>query len=349
MNKRLCLPGSAMPDSEGLGRFDILLAMKREHEGDCLFDRKSGDNTQWREGAEKTVVNPQAEWNIVLLGEEGSQYYITPETLEPRGHTPKIKKRDKSQPLSKYVDLARAGAGREASTDRGPLLETTSVPCCQLRKEEVVALRLWTGPMYKRYARFLDCLREAPAPQGQSARYDVTVLALSSGIVKLAGRAERCSEPLAGQTVIYRGLRSLHLDSQVVAVMSKAGVPPFRTGTQPSALAFSHSYEVARENAIGGVVLKYDMTSAHSGAAMTGIGSSPSRGADITWLSQFPDQMEILFPPFSRLTIVDGPQSPPQAAAPSGGTEPPEWGVVVVACCRCATLEELFGPAGILQ
>jgi hypothetical protein len=95
-------------------------------------------------------------------------------------------------------------------------------------------------------------------------------------------------------------------------------VPPFRTGTQPSALAFSHSYEVARENAIGGVVLKYDMTSAHSGAAMTGIVSSPSRGADITWLSQFPDQMEILFPPFSRLTIVDGPQSPPPSRRPLG-------------------------------
>ena len=109
--------------------------MMLEHNSDSPFLRASGEVPYDAEKAGCEVMNPKAEWSITVSGKVCSMK-----------DTPTIKKRKISQPLDQYIDLARA-----------------NFPDLHLCEAEITALRLWTGPMYKRYT----FLQSPPIPLRQ--------------------------------------------------------------------------------------------------------------------------------------------------------------------------------------
>ena len=265
--------------------------MMLEHCFDRPFLRASGEvpNEVGKAGYE--VVSPKAEWSITVSGKACST-----------NDTPTIKKREMTQPLHQYIEHARC-----------------NFPDLRLCEAEITALRLWTGPMYKRYTFLLRshcgnlCL-----PCNVPVLYVTTVCAFNSGIVKLSRR-----QATRTPNVIYRGLR---LDAPASESAPCAGID----GVEPSPLAFSTDRAVAEGYArgSGGLLLELDLDDTKEGRS-----GELAPGADISWLSQFPHEREVLFPALSLLQSVGEPRR-----LKSGGWA---WSVRVVACVESRTLEEL--------
>ena len=99
---------------------------------------------------------------------------------------------------------------------------------------------------------------------------------------------------------------------------------------EPSPLAFSTGRAVAEGYArgSGGLLLEFDLDATKEGRS-----GELAPGADISWLSQFPHEREVLFPALSLLQSVGEPRR-----LKSGGWA---WSVRVVACVESRTLEEL--------
>ena len=280
----------------GPGGGDVVEAMRREHAGDVLFWRATGEPAERFDAAQpNSFVSPQAEWNVVVQGGRAGQ--AVEETLPgcPPGHTPVIRGRETSgMGLCDYLERARS-------------------ECQGLLTEEVVALRLWTGPMYSRYALLLRslcvCGTRPASPRPGQARYAATLLALNSAIIKLARR------PAARHDVVYRGLR-----------LDPPGVPgePL-DGVEPRLLAFSSDLGVAEEYACRGGRKGFLLV------CRTGEAGWPACGADVSWVSQFPDQREVLLPALSHVRSV---------GAPWRG-EAGLWALEVTVEAEGKTLEEL--------
>ena len=261
--------------------------MMLEHYLDSPFLRVSGEVLKVLGKAGYEVVNPKAEWSITVSGKACST-----------NDTPTIKKREISQPLHQYIDYAR---------NKFP----------DLHLSEITALRLWTGPMYKRYTFLLRshcgnlCL-----PCHVPVLYVTTVHAFNSGIVKLSRR-----QATRTPNIIYRGLR---LNS--LASAPRTGID----GVEPSPLAFSTDRAVAEGYArgSGGLLLEFDLDATKEGRS-----GELAPGADISWLSQFPHEREVLFPALSLL------QSAGEARRLKSGVL--AWRVRVVSCVESRTLEEL--------
>ena len=270
-------------------REDIVRAMMLEHNHDKPFLRNSGELSGNKKGAGYEVVDPNAEWSITVSGKACS-----------RNVTPTIKKREISQPLQQYIDYARR-----------------NFPDLHLCEAEIVALRLWTGPMYKRYTFLLRahcgnlCL-----PCHVPFLYVTTIHAFNSGIVKLSRR-----QATRTPNFIYRGLRFNFLASAPRARID---------GVEPSPLAFSTDRAVAEGYArgSGGLLLEFDLDATKEGRS-----GELAPGADISWLSQFPHEREVLFPALSLL------QSAGEARRLKSGVL--AWRVRVVSCVESRTLEEL--------
>ena len=265
--------------------------MMLEHYRDSPFLRASGEVLDVLGKAGYEVVNPKAEWSIIVSGKACST-----------NDTPTIKKREMLQPLQQYIEHARC-----------------AFPDLHLCEAEITALRLWTGPMYKRYTFLLRsycgnlCL-----PCHVPVRYVTTVHAFNSGIVKLSRR-----QVMRTSNVIYRGLR---LDAPASESAPCAGID----GVEPSPLAFSTDRAVAEGYArgSGGLLLEFDLDATKEGRS-----GELAPGADISWLSQFPHEREVLFPALSLLQSVGEPRR-----LQSGGWA---WRVRVVACIESRTLEEM--------
>ena len=281
--------------------------MKQEHQKDAHFLRASGKISKCGEPASLAehnhleVVDPLSEWNVVIGGKEN---------LALECDTPDILRRDSSVTLEEYV----AKAGSEYA-DVG------------LIEAELVALRLWTGPMYRRYNYLLrefrsNRIREdmpvLPLSECPPFEYINTIHALNSGIIKLSRR-----QP--AETILYRGLRSTSESKE-----SSTAAFLFKSGVMECPIAFSTLRAEAERYACNGLLLKFDV--ARTGDLEAGKWAI-ARGAPIGWLSQFHHEKEILFPLLSRLERIRE-----VCTLDSGGSE---WEVRIVACNECRTLEEM--------
>ena len=271
--------------------------MMCEHKQDGIFIRFSGaiydqGGTNSTQVETVNLVNPQSEWNLVMRGEAT---YIIEENLTLTNHVPIIKNRDTSTNLQKLINRAR----RE---------------CPDLVKAEIIALRLWTGPMHKRYVSLLRSIFDS----GPNSPYVTTIHAFNSGIVKLS----RHQKPTA---VLYRGFQ-----------LSSAGLPAHIDGVEVCVLATSKNRDVAEEFSRGGLVLRLEPACSRCAAA----GRESTGGADVSWLSQFPEQEEVLFPALSRLEGIGAPRP-----RESGGWE---WAVRIVPSKSSKTLED-FGRPGFVS
>lgn len=144
------------------------------------------------------------------------------------------------------------------------------------------------GPMYHIYN---NILRNALAGGAEVANlYPTTIGLIVSGILKLCRVAKM---PEGG--AVYRGLSGLALPPEFFERDQQG----FSGGVEPSFMSTTTSDEVARE--YSGVHQKREAT------IFCLLLGKTSLGADVSWLSQFAGEKEMLFPPRTHLQIVGEP------------------------------------------
>ena len=195
----------------------------------------------------------------------------------------------------------------------GSQLKATSVE--PLVDAEVIAARLYTGPLHLKYNAVLKGLTRVhvSSPAEPSARQDeeqlhyfeslccgntyaTTIHALNSSLIKLAklGTAQR----------VYRGVSSAVLPEWLwQAASGEDGGPagkPMRGGIEFGFLSATTEPELA---------LKYASDLPGTGQDGTRLvlelqTGMLSRAADLTWLSQYPFEREVAFPPYTGHELV---------------------------------------------
>ena len=182
-----------------------------------------------------------------------------------------------------------------------------------LTQGEVIALRLFTGPMSAKYNKVLreTTLREsaAQADAGLEAQvavegttdlevntYSTTIGLIISGILKLGRIATAPRRNSQGTALAYRGLDGLDLPP----ALSTPDEQGFCGGVETAFLSLSDDEAVA---------------DAYSGVAQGKVAtifelelSKGSLGAEVAWLSQFPKDQERLLPPWTHLQVVGPPK-----------------------------------------
>ena len=165
----------------------------------------------------------------------------------------------------------------------------------KLSMQEFQAARLYTGPMYMKYNAVLRGLGEQGLPKIKKkvlfedmkrlcgdSRYVTTLHCISSAIVKLSR--------LAKPKTVYRGLAGRVLPSEFWLGQGHGGVEfAFMSTTADREVAMTYAKAKEREAASCVMEVKMGMI---------------DRGADLSWLSQYPDEKEITFPPYTGLEVL---------------------------------------------
>ena len=162
----------------------------------------------------------------------------------------------------------------------------------KLSMEEFHAARLYTGPMFMKYNAVLRGLpSRLLSPKmwthmkklcGDST-YATTLHCINSAIVKLS----RLAKP---QTV-YRGLSGRVLPSEFWRGQGHGGVEfAFMSTTADRSVAMQ--YAKVESQTVASCVMEVQM-------------GMIDRGADLSWLSQYPHEREITFPPYTGLEVVN--------------------------------------------
>jgi hypothetical protein len=169
----------------------ILQGMQAEH---CL---RGNSRTEFTTSNYNVTTTPATEWEFVVEPRDGVAY----------PHTPK----DKAQ-WPKDVDW-KGKCGRETE-DVEVVMQRKQVTLGGLLKMEVIALRLYTGPMFALYnavlrgfpERDVACLKDT---EGKENRYETTIFAIASGITKLSKISD-----IPKDRRLYRGLGGMILPRQ---------------------------------------------------------------------------------------------------------------------------------------
>ena len=156
------------------------------------------------------------------------------------------------------------------------LLQHPDAVTARLKEYHVLALRLYTTTSYSQVNNPLRG-RERPHPFAATTHF------ISEGIKKL--RAVAAERPDAHtEMTFWRGMRNLQVSMEFMA----------QGGTEFACLSTSASPEIARKFADSECPLVFKFTTPNF----------MSRGADIAWLSVFPDEKETLYPPLTYLRPV---------------------------------------------
>ena len=184
-----------------------------------------------------------------------------------------------------------------------------------MREAEVIALRLYTGPMYIWYNAVL---RGNDFPAGMRAslegnRYETTIFCIISGIIKLSKLTE-----VPEDRRVYRGLGGVLLPDEFWS--KKEG---FRGGVERGLMSATADRAVA---------MQYSGKDGRRCTIFEILVGRIDIGADLGWVSQYPNEREVLFPPLSCLEVMGEPHV--------------EDGVIVIPtrvnmCLRGLTLEQL--------
>ena len=155
-----------------------------------------------------------------------------------------------------------------------------------LREEEVLALVLYTGPMFIKYNTVLRGFPEEGINALKGNKYTTTIYCIVSGIIKLS-KVMR----LPDNRMVYRGLGGLELP-EAFTTPDECGI---RGGVEFAMMSTTLDRRVALQYAGQETPTIFEI---NLGAI--------DRGASLTFLSQYPAEEEILLPPRSYLEVVGG-------------------------------------------
>ena len=171
--------------------------------------------------------------------------------------------------------------------------------CAPLCLEEFLGARLYTGPMYLKYNGLLRSLSgdarlvEAVDRMTLGNKYCTTLHAINSAVVKM-GKVLKA-------TRVYRGLLGSVLPESFLAANSW-GV---RGGVEYAFMSTTTDLDVARQYA------GFEAAGEPKASIVLSIQMGMiDRGADLSWLSQYPHEREIVFAPLTGVEVqsmrVDG-------------------------------------------
>eukprot|EP00962_Isochrysis_galbana_P010777 scaffold2996_cov132-Isochrysis_galbana.AAC.1 len=209
------------------------------------------------------------------------------ETLWPKEADGKIEndRRRKPIPLSEFKDELK---------NKNKQLKRLNQP--EMTEEELIGGRLYTGPVFVKYNSVLRGCRVNDPPNldehlkkllcggAKSTEkpnlYTTTLHVINSCIIKLS--------KLTKATPVYRGLAGKSLPDS----FWKANDFGVRGGIEAAFMSTTTDRDVAMGYAKGKTGLLFEMRM-----------GMVDRGADITWLSQYPYEKEVLFGPLSGLEV----------------------------------------------
>lgn len=239
---------------------DIFIGMEREHRSDDKFD-----------SVHVMQTTPRLEWQYVVESEVGEE---ANNTLRQAGAESKFN---------------RDSTGGEGSVNFGEhdgwqLLHFTldkKALTAGLIREEVIALRLYTGPMYVHYNGVLRKQSE------RKPRFVTTIHAANSAINKLSQQTKACT--------VYRGMVGGKLpddfhpkdDEAVRGAVERA----FMSTSKTREVALSFAREDPEHGGEARILFEIEM-------------GMVAKGADVSFLSQFPEEEEILFAPLTALEVI---------------------------------------------
>jgi hypothetical protein len=163
-------------------------------------------------------------------------------------------------------------------------------PSVTFTRPEIIGIRLYTGPMFQAYN---ECLRQL---KGQNewktvndswkGLFTTTLHAINSFIIKMS--------EVSKATRVYRGLSAGKLPESFL----QENKYKVRGGIELGFMSTTDSRDVAMgyatgQNNRGGIGYIFEMQE-----------GLVSRGADVKWVSQYPDENEKLFPPLCALNVV---------------------------------------------
>ena len=230
---------------------------------------------------------------------DGSKQPLGPWPSE--GGTMRSYMRRKPQPLEDFEALVRAVNMKLQEEGYKPLLEV-----------EFIGARLYTGPMFRKYNTILRSVGsedkgmvEKMKALVKANRYTTTVHVINSCIVKL-GHLMKAHK-------VYRGISGARLPREFTTRSEKSGVRGgIEFGFSSTTLDKEVALTYAGKRGLGGIVYEIQM-------------GMIDRGADISWLSQYPHEKEILFAPLTGLEMISCWQEtlPAHAVAPEALQELP--------------------------
>lgn len=160
-----------------------------------------------------------------------------------------------------------------------------------LSRAELLALRLFTGPMYMKYNAVLRQYPLSICEGLKGNQYRTTIHAIVSGVIKLSQVTV-----LPPSRNVYRGLGGMLLPDrfwQPDAFGCRGGVDfGFMSTTSNEDVAIMYS---GRASSQLSTIFEIDV-------------GQIDRGASISWLSQYPEEEEFLVPPLSNLEVVGSPR-----------------------------------------
>jgi hypothetical protein len=263
----------------GIPNPDIFDTMRGEHMTTAPF-------TYWspEEDSKERTTNPKKEWDYVVKAQAGDMAHEFPE----RKQDGEGRETDALVSLALFgrAAIGRGRSSRSSTSARWSLDHFVRHPkavAAKLLKAEVVALRLYTGPMFKIYN---TVLRDVENHRGQ---FVTTIHALNSAVLKLSKLQPACK--------VYRGVKGGILPQQFWQ-RNDHGV---RGGIELAFMSTTTDREVAllyaQPNRAGQCSMVFEIQM-----------GMIDRGAEISWVSQYPNEAEILFAPLTGLEMVGEPK-----------------------------------------
>ena len=171
----------------------------------------------------------------------------------------------------------------------------------KLTRGEIVALRLFTGPMYERYNRVLRATLDEEQRGAEprvaldvSNTYGTTIGLIISGIIKLS-RFASARRGADGTVVAFKGLAGVALPPAFFARDAQG----FCGVVEAAFLSLTDDEQVALDYARLGEGTEATIFELEL--------AKDSLGAEIAWLSQWPQEHERLLPPWTHLEVISPP------------------------------------------
>jgi hypothetical protein len=283
-NSKFCVDGSFIGSFAELKDFydgpekmigspnpNVDIGIKREH---C---ERPNSNDEYTSTNYRFVFKPRDEWEFVVMPKLGFAYPHTPEDKGswtiPEGQSWKGDHGRKMVPLEQVLSL-------------------DEVKRFGLKKGEVVASKLYTGPMFNLYNAVLRKFPLSLYDALKQNNYETTLFCIISGILKISRKTE-----VPADRRLWRGLGGMILPKNF---WSKGNcIDDFRGGVEKGLMSTTTDRNVA---------IQYSGRDKKRGTVFEIDAGRIDIGADLKWLSQYPGEAEYLFPPLSCLEVNGEPR-----------------------------------------
>ena len=235
-----------------------------------------------RPNSRTTQTSPN--YNFVFFAEQEHEF-VTEPNLTPGvyPHTPE----DRQQWPS--GNTWKGDHGRRV-TKLEEVMKWPPVKASSLKGAEVISVRLYTGPMYMLYNAVLRKFPKQVFESLQGNCYETTIFCIISAVAKLSK-----TTAIPPNRRVFRGLGGMILPEEFWSLHDGG----FRGGIEWGLMSTTTNRKVA---------MQYSGVDKQRGTVFEITVGRVDIGADLKWVSQYPGEAEILFPPLTFLEVVGEPR-----------------------------------------